>query len=382
MYISVACLLFGLMAGVISPANGATTNANQAPNLLINGDRIRIIKERLAADDPLISSAYRQLIADANRYLRQSPDPITGDLKIPGFYQQPEAQRKITSRIKHDAKAANCLALAFALSADEKYGLKAKEFLFAWVRNLGRPRDGGSLLDIFTLMHRGDTPLVITYTFPNFMYAFDILDGLGRLSQEESAAFHKWLKVYVAYCTGECFYKNNHHNWQSLFLMCAGHVLRDPGLFDRGLRYYQNGFRVQILRDGALPLELWRKEKCATYSLMALEAMLQGACIASRHGHPEILDLRSKEKGSLKDAVDCLVSFLDAPDTWQVNKRKSHTGFSRQNRPDDPSDWGWALEIPSSWWQDDKYLKYMTKRPYGEAVRAYTLTYSTLLFSE
>ncbi|MEI6504116.1 MAG: alginate lyase family protein, partial [Armatimonadota bacterium] len=193
--------------------------------------------------------------------------------------------------------------------------------------------------------------------------------------------FRRWLRVYVDYCTPECVYKNNNHNWQSLFLMCSGVVLGDTQVFERGLGYYQSGFHIQVERDGALPMEMWRKEKCATYTLMALEAMLQAAFIAGRHGHPEVLQLRSDAGTSLRDAVNCLVSFLEAPDTWQVERRRASGGPQPQNRPEDPSDWGWALELPCVWWGDDHYAKYMGRRPYGEGIRAYSLSYATLLFA-
>jgi hypothetical protein len=352
-----------------------------SPNLLLTKDRIHTVKACLKAGDPLITTAYKQLIADADGNLKVSPNPIAGELRVPGFYKKPEEQRKVVGRLKPDAKAANCLALAYALSGDAKYGVKAKEFLFAWVNTLGKPRDGGNTLDRLLFDQRGDTRLAITYTFPNFIYAFDIISGLGLLSEQEEASFRKWLKVYVDYCTTECVIKNNHHNWQSLFLMCAGHALQDKALFDRGVDYYKRGFRVQLAGDGAMPLELMREEKAATYTLMALEAMVQVAHIAMSHGHEDILEIRSNDKANLKDAIDCLISFLNDPDNWQTKARKRYSKVKMLNRPDNTSDWGWVLELPHFWRKDESYFRHMAKRPYGDGIRTYTLTYSTILFA-
>jgi len=355
------------------------------PGLLINKERIKYIKEELVKDDPVISKAYAQLIIDADSCLNKSPNIVVGDFEVPNFYKFPKEHMAIKEKIKVDSKSCFCLALAYAISGDIKYANKSKEFLFAWVNNLGKPKDSDKInfLDIFDPQKAGgDTQLVITYTFPNFIYAFDILSGLGVLTPDEESNFRSWLKTYVDFSMKECFYKNNHHSWQSLFIMCAGYALNDKNIFNTGVKYYKNGFILQVQKDGALVFELWRKEKCSTYTLMALEAMLQGACIASNNGYSDIWNMKSKYNGNIKNAVDCMFRFLDKPDNWLIDKRKKYAGYTEQIAPNNKSDWGWIFEMPYSLWKDEKYLRYMNKRPYGDADRTYTLIYSTLLFAK
>jgi hypothetical protein len=327
--------------------------------------------------DDLISTADSALIVKASELLAQVPHPITQEFKVPGFYTKDRAiQQRLTRQIRRDARVSFCLALAATLSGNHKFSFKAKEFLFAWVRNLGPPIDGGSFWQRITLEHRGDTPLVIAYSFPLFINTFDLLQGEHNLSDEEVREFQAWLKVYVNYHLEEVFYKNNHHNWQVVFLMSAAHALEDPALFERAVGYYKNGLRSQIAADGSLPREVIRQEKAGTYTLMALEAMVQAVHLGEIHGHPELRDLASDQGATLRDAIRFYQGYLSNPSDWI-----KHTNAERLNLPEDPSDWGYVFELPYRWWRDPAYEPFMRKRPYGfEVPRCYTMEWATLLF--
>ena len=350
----------------------------ESPNLLVNRDDLNRIKEDVASDKGVIQEAYTGLIATADEMLSASPNPIVGVLQVPGFYtSERETQQRITRQLRQDARTAHALALAYALTKKPEYAKKSKEFLFAWVDSLTRPVNGGAWWQIVMLANRGDTPLVITYSFPAFLFAFDLLKGEGYLSEGEIASFRAWLRPFVAYCRSEIWYKNNHHNWQVVFLMCAAHVLEDPVLFQDAVNYYRHGIKGQIAADGRLPRELSRKEKAGTYTLMALEGMTQAVHLAERHGYADLRDLRSKKGGTLKSALDFYVKYLDDPVAWA-----QYTNAKQVNVPKDPSDWGYIFELPYRWWMEDAYRTHMTKRPYGYAVeRCYTLDFATLLFA-
>ena len=263
------------------------------------------------------------------------------------------------------------------MTGRKEFSDKSRAILFAWVNSLKRPLNGGHWWEIFWLGNRGDTPLVIAYSFPSFLFAFDLLKGENALSPVEISAFRAWLRPYVNYHLGEVLYKNNHHNWQVVFLLCAAQVLEDAPLFDRAVNYYRNGINGQIRADGALPRELWRKEKCGTYTLMALEAMVQAVHIAEQHGYANLRGLYSSKGGTLEKAVDFYLQYLENPQAWA-----RHTNATALNAPKDPSDWGYMLEVPFTWWRKDAYLPCMQKRPYGYAVeRCYTLDFATLLFA-
>lgn len=361
------------------PPEAVPADTWAAPNLLVNRADLDRISSAVEHADPVLRPAYDDLIRTADALLAQSPEPIAGELRIPGYYtSERETQQRLTRQLRKDARSCHALALAFALTRRPDYGEAARTWLFAWVNALTRPVDGGHWWQFYYLGHRGDTPLVITYSFPAFLYAFDLLHGEYLLSDTEIAAFRDWLRPFVDYCTSEVIYRDNHHSWQVVFLMCAAHVLEDEALFQRAVRYYHRGVRGQIRHDGALFRELRRGAKSGTYTLMALEAMTQAVHIAEQHGNPQLREWRSRRGASLEDAVAFYCDYLDAPQDWARDN-----GLDEVNAPATPSDWGYFFELPYRWWHDGRYRQYLGKRPYGMNVeRCYTLDFATLLFAE
>ena len=376
--VSVA-VISGLASCGSNPTEPVPRDVWESPNLLVNRDSLNRVQEDLDRGKPLAQAAFADLIATAEGMLLASPNPITGELRIPGYYtSKRETQQTLTRQLRQDARTAHALALAYALTKKPEYAAKSREFLFAWADSLTHPADGGAWWEFITLSQGGDTRLVITYSFPSFLYAFDLLKGEDYLKQDEIESFRAWLKPFVAYCRSEVFYKNNHHNWQVVFLMCAGHALEDPELFQTGVNYYRHGIKGQIAKEGRLPKELRRREKAGTYTLMALEGMAQAVHLAERHGYSDLRNLRSSSGTTLKDAIDFYVKFLDDPVAWS-----RYTNSKELNVPKDPSDWGYIFELPYRWWREDAYMAHMAKRPYGFGVeRCYTLDFATLLFAE
>ncbi len=221
------------------------------PNLLVDKTRLEYIQSSLTKEDQVLSAAYSALMSRASTYLRRDPNPICGELRVPRFYRNAEAQQAVARRIQDDSKAVHTLALAYALSRDPAYGKKAKTFLLAWVNCLKGAVDGGDLLDRLIGRGEGDTPIVIAYTFPNFIYAYDLLKGSGALTDEEALRFQLWLPPFVAYHMAEERLRNNHLSWQVVFLMAAAHALRDRELFERAIQYYRSGLRSQIGQEGS-----------------------------------------------------------------------------------------------------------------------------------
>lgn len=172
------------------------------------------------------------------------------------------------------------------------------------------------LFDFIFGRRRGDTALVVSYTFPQLIGAVDLLEGEGALAPGERARFKTWLRVFVRFHERADPSPNNHRSWQAVFLVSAAHILRDPALLDRGVSHARGGFRWTVLGNGAMPLELARGEKAATYTLMNLEALCRVAHLAEMHGVRGVREMRSAWGGDLRDAVGFLVDFLEDPRRW------------------------------------------------------------------
>lgn len=375
----------------------------QGPNLLLTRDRVRALQAARAANDPLVVAAWDEAVRAADRALGHTPDPIRGRLKIPGFYTKGKAtQQAITRRLRGDGYAAAALAYGFALTGRADYADRAEAIVFAWVDNLGPPQDGGAWYLRFVGEHRGDTPIVTYYSFPLFLQAYDVLAGAGRIDAGERARFEAWLRPYVAYLQREERYKNNHHAWQCAFLLAAGHCLRDRALIDRAAGYLRNGLRHYVARDGSLWRELVRKEKAATYTVMALEGAMLAVTFAERHGHAGLrlqradrrglgstIALRAlafrpfgglpvpKDGGTLRDAIGLLRDFVHDPRSW--DRFEPLTRTRALNGPAAPTDWGWLFEHAHAWWGDARDLALAGAAPYGlQPPRAYATPHATL----
>lgn len=365
----------------------STLIKSPGPNLLLTRRRIEEIKLAISRHNQIAISAYNELIEEANALLYTEPNPIKGEVRIPLFYSKKQhIQRMYSRQIGTDALSAYTLALAYAFSNNKIYADKSIEFLLAWIENCTRPVDGGDFWNIFTGEKKGDTPIVISYHFPKIIMAFDILQGLSAISKEDQKRFRDWLRPFVEYIRRyEPFIPNNHLSWKALFLLSAGRVLEDTGIFCEGLRDLKYALRVQIARDGSMPFELIRKDRASSYTLMNLEALVQGIWIAENHGVDNLRGISSIFRGNIELACKNFIDFLTDPANWHLRYR--FIILSKEIRlPEHPSDWAWVFEIPLNWLQNKKELKKQMQdiingRIYGKyPPRSYTMQFSTLIF--
>jgi len=309
-------------------------------------------------------------------------------LQVPHYYRFKKEHRAIHHRIRKDAIASHAFAMAYVLSKKAIFLEKAKEFLFSWVRTLEPPKKFS-----LTYLHiREDNPIVISYVFPHFIMCMDLLKGYEGLSLEEERTFSHWLRPFVSYMEKEESIKNNHHIFQTLFLLCAAHYLKDAFLFKKSIHFYLNGLRSQINKEGFLPYEIIRGKRAATYTLMALEGLFEIAHIAALHGVENLMEENSYFGGSLKAALDHLLDFIQEENSWSfIHENLDKPGFAHAGsftieeiapQKEKLYDWAYLFEPALKWWKDPRYEFIKKGRPYGlfPSARAYSLSYSTLAF--
>jgi hypothetical protein len=384
-------------------------------NLLLTRQRLTDLQNAIALGDATALRACSNAIDDANAALAQQPNPIVGVFQVPGYYTSQRAvQQQLSSQIRTDGRAALALAIGYALTGQQSYADAAKQFLTAWEQSLTQPVDGqdesgwNGFVDQLIGETGGDTALVTHYSFPLFIYAYDVLNGFGQISDTDKDAFKTWLAPFIHYRLSEERFVNNHQSWQVLFMGCAAHATEDQHLFDTAVAYYRHGLHhQQIAADGAMWRELARGQKAATYSLMALEAMVQFVVIADNHGVHDLRDAACDRRGSnsteafeleyitgffhhsgvasgggrLRDAFDAIRNFVNDPTSW--NRWHNVTQTYSIDGPAGPQDWGWVYEVAQSWWQDGSYAPLVQAAPYGldaTSPRAYTLYDATLIF--
>jgi hypothetical protein len=392
-----------------TPATGSTWDGL---NLLLTRQRLLELQAAVQNGDPIATQACTNAIADADAALQQTPNPIQGVFSVPSFYGSQQAlQQQLTAQIRTDGRAALALATGYALTGQQSYADASKQFIWAWVTNLTQPQDGAgdggwtAVIDWIIGETGGDTALVTHYSFPLFIYAYDVLNGFGQISSNEQDQFKSWLAPFINYRLSEERFVNNHQCWQVLFMGAAAHVTEDQHLMDMAVAYYRDGMHhQQIAADGAMWRELARGEKAATYSLMTLEAMVQFVVIANNHGVTDLRDVTGDKRkswsedaleldyvtgfghsgvasagGTLHDAFDALRDFVNDPTSW--NRWQHVIDNTNVNGPANAADWGWIFEIGYAWFGDVSYLALTSSAPYGlSSERAYTLVDATLLF--
>ena len=409
--------------GLTFPAPLPPSSQWDGLNVLLTRQRLSALEAAVAQGNALITQACWAVITDADSVKDQQPNPIKGDLNVPGFYTaERTTQQAIVAQLRCDAQAAFALAWGYALTGNADYAAAAKRFLIAWVRNLTKPVDGlgqtgaAGIAQLIFGEGGGDTALIMHYTFPHFLYAYDILNGFGQFQTAEKEEFKLWLAPFIDYHFSEESFVNNHQNWQVLFMGAAAHVTEDRALMDKAVGYYRNGMRrQQIAADGCMWRELARGPKAATYTLMALEAMVQFVTIAEHHGVTDLRDLvagaretdspddlmiatlvfanvlRSgsavtgtgvaKDGGTLLDAFNSLRDFMNANPAAGNNFQPVIGSPTVNGPPVSPSDWGWIFEVGNAWFPDQSFTSFLQEAPYGlTPVRAYTLSYATQLF--
>lgn len=144
----------------------------------------------------------------------------------------------------------------------------------------------------------GDDALVSYTNSPQGKYARKWASGSIALSylkirdhpgldQEKRRSVERWIgqlaEAVEDSSTGETSRRNNHAYWNGLANMANGIVLSQKRLFDSGIAAYKLALS-EMRSDGALPLELERKEHALHYHNFALSPLIFIAELASRQG--------------------------------------------------------------------------------------------------
>lgn len=368
-------------------SNVSVAIRSPGPNLLLTRKRIEEVKLAISSRNIIAISAYNELIKEADMLLYTTPNPIRGKIRIPLFYSKKQHIQQMYSRqIGTDALSSYTLALAYAFSGNKVYADKSWEFLIAWIEQCTGPADGGDFWDMLTGSKKGDTPIVTSYHFPKFIMAFDILNGLSAISEEDANRFRKWLKPFVDYMRSyDPFLPNNHLSWKAVFLLTAGRALGDINVFCEGLDTIRYALRIQMARNGSMPFELIRKDRASSYTLMNLEALVQAIWIAENHGVLSLRGIQSILGGDIKSACRDFIELLLDPIKWH-SKYRVVIRSEQIRTPDYPSDWAWVFEIPINWFLEDEGLTRTMKNIIGDRIyskyppRSYTMQFATLLF--
>lgn len=348
-FITVLCL---------AAASGRSAPPATAPAsrfVLLDGDALARLKQRVAANDPAVKPAIDALRAEADAALSKPaptvtekktlpvgndvhdymslaiyfwPDPSKPDGK-PYMNRDGEVNRKEVNEYDAPRKdrmiiAVRAMAMAYYLTDDEKYAEGAARYLRTW------------FLDESTRMnpnldHAQFVPgsnegrsfgIIETRGFVQLVDSVILLDGSAAWTAADREGVRTWMNTFVDWLQTskngreEVNASNNHGEWYDMQL--AG-LARYLGRDDVVLRVVsENGpkrIADQVAPDGSLPKELTRT-RSLHYSLFAIDAWVQLAEIGNSSGF-DLYHFQTPDGRGLKAALDFMTPFVLGDKKWE-----------------------------------------------------------------
>ncbi len=255
-----------------------------------------------------------------------------------------------------DAAAAYGLALAYVATGDVAYAEAARRYLMAWATTNRTTRN--------TCTDRGcQTSLIISRNAPAFVFAADLIEPSGVMSAADETTFRAWLRDVILPTASER--DNNWGDAGTFTRIALNAYLGDGDGFDAAIARWRE--MIDFLpADGHIPEEVRRESSGIMYTQEALQYKIGSAVMAARHGI-NLWDYQGKDGGTLRGAIDYLVSFFHSADRWPWNDSAE---FPR------PSP---MWELVYAQWPDPRYVELLKQeRPFSEdahsAIRWTTLT--------
>ena len=291
-------------------------------------------------------AAVDDLMSWAKGAVHHKPHPVTS-LRIDGT----------KGAFVDDTATAYGLALAYVVTGDDTYGKAAARFIMAWVDTMTRTRN--------TCPFDGacQTSLIIGRTAPGFVFAADLLDGSGLLSDAQVTRFRAWLRNVILPTASQL--TNNWGDTGTFTRVAITVYLGDARGFAAAAAKWRSLMDL-VPSDGHIPAEVARGRAGMGYTQEALDYKLATALIAERHG-VDLWSYVGARGGSLKKAVDYIAKYMRNKSGWPW--------YGNVRRWPPSAMW----ELAYAHWHDPKYARLVAEvRPYGvtghSAVRWTTLT--------
>jgi len=345
-------------SAVAATPQNAKLNGSKAPaTILMSGQMLAKTRQRIARRDPALTSALNKLIKEADAALADGPYSVTDNQQLAigadkhdysSFARywwpdpnkadglpyirrdgetNPASQSPKTSdrsRIELMSSHTETLGLAYYLTGEEKYAVKASELLRVWFLapatkmnpnlNFSQGRPGHSDGSKYGVL---DGRIMIG--------AFEgsrLIAGSSAISESDHAGLKAWAAEYLNWLQtsdlgiGEAATKNNHGTYfdaQALYfaLYCENETVA----LKIAQQATQKRVLPQIKSDGSMPEEMARTRPFH-YSVFNLHAMLLVGKLAEQVD----VQIWSAGESRLRTAVDFLAPYADSNNAWPGKK--------------------------------------------------------------
>ncbi|MCE5344662.1 MAG: alginate lyase family protein [Bacteroidales bacterium] len=317
--------------------------AFEHPGGMHSREQIKFVKQQIKKKNEPYYSAFQQLINYSDSALLQENNALV-DFNVPGFYVKPAEHRKNSLGLHKDSFNAYACALAWQLSGEKKYAIRALYFINSWSSiNKG--------------YSEADGPLVLSYNATAMVMAAELMYNYTGWSKNDKQLFADWLKTVYRKATNEIRNrKNNWADWGRLGSSLTAYYLDDMAEMKENIRLVKSDLFDKIADDGHMPEETRRGANGIWYTYFSLAPMTATFWVIYNATGENLFTVQ-QGKRSVKSAVDYLIYYNQHPDEWSWFKNPNHgnTDVKSSSNPYWPAI---LVEAMSGIYSDQKYVKY------------------------
>jgi len=260
----------------------------------------------LIATNQAAANQFFAIRRTATAALQDKPNPIARVVTEGHLDNDPLKIRTLVSLA--DLNRIESLGWAWAVTGDERYAGKAREYILAWAR-----------------VNESDGDAINETQFEPLIVAYDLMRG--TFADSERQTIDDWLRKKASVLWAD--HRGLSENWYSHRLKIVGLIgwtINDPALIAEVV----NGFHRQISRnfkpDGA-STDFYLRD-ALHYHLYDVEPLLALSRVADRNGE-DFFDYAAANGATLKRGVDFVVPFATGEKT-HVEFVKSKVNFDRK----------------------------------------------------
>jgi hypothetical protein len=285
-YRIVAALVAGFLPAFGALAGPATLDANELPAL-----------RDLVARDKAAATQFDAVRSAADAALADKPQPVERIISAGKLESDPDKVR--TTAALKDFDKASALAWAWAVTGDERYARKGREFIAAWAR-----------------VNRTDGNPINETKLEPLIEAYDLLRG--SFDADGRARIDRWLDDRAMAVWNDPQVRRE--NWQSHRLKVVGMIAATTGSESLWL-IADKGFKDQIGTnfDASGESVDFKRRDALHYHLYAVQPLLTLACVAQSKGE-RLFDYQASNGATLRESVEFVEPFATG--------RKKHMEFA------------------------------------------------------
>jgi len=344
---------FGIIVGIALASSTAV--AQQPPRVFVlQPDDLVATRRRLQANDASLLPALNRLKRDADHALNggifsvvhKKLAPPSGDKHdyvsiAPYWWPNPDTpnglpyvrrdgevnpERDQTSdrrRLDNLVQGVKTLALGYYFAAREDYAAHAAKLLRVWFLD-GATRMNPHLRYAQAVPGRNvgrAAGIIETHNLPELIDAAGLLAGSKSWNTQDQRGLGKWFDACLAWLRespeGRAAAKaqNNHGSWYDVQTAAFALFADKSDIAKKVLsEMAEKRIAKQIETDGRQPRELERTQAWS-YSLFNLEALFDGAAMASKLGI-DLWSYKTPDKRGIRKALDWLVPYATGEKKW------------------------------------------------------------------